>query len=172
MSLDGEKDLEKKLREMARLKVKKEVAQAIQTVRAAAVARVHVITGELRRSIFAEIEEQGDSTIGTCYTNKEYAVYVEMGTGPVGQEHHEGISPKEQPVYVQHPWWIHESQVDKETAERYHWFFIDTPEGRFYQCRGQAAHPFLYPALKDNQETILKDFKSELLFHLEEKIKK
>ena len=66
------------------------------------------------------------------------------------------------PAYVQKPWWIHESQVDKETAERYHWFFIDTPEGRFYQCSGQAAQPFLYPALKNNEKRVAKNMENAL----------
>ena len=35
-----------------------------------------------------------------------------------------------------------------------------TPQGRFYQCTGQPAHPFLYPALHDNEDKILKNMKA------------
>lgn len=108
--------------------------------------------GELRQSIKTSVERQDSMVVGTVYTNKEYAPYVEFGTGPKGEENHAGISPMVTPSYTQSPWWIHESQVDKAAAEAYHWFYIDTPEGRFYQSNGQAAHPFMYPALKNNEE--------------------
>ena len=88
------------------------------------------------------------------------APYVEFGTGPKGQADHAGISPEVTPVYTQAPWWIHESQIDRRTAEKYRWFYIDTPQGRFYQCTGQPAHPFLYPALHDNEDKILKNMKA------------
>lgn len=98
--------------------------------------------------------------VGTCWTNRAYAPYVEFGTGPKGQADHAGISPEVTPVYTQAPWWIHESQIDRRTAEKYRWFYIDTPQGRFYQCTGQPAHPFLYPALHDNEDKILKNMKA------------
>ena len=85
------------------------------------------------------------------------APYVEFGTGPKGQADHAGISPDVTPVYSQSPWWIHESQVDRTIAERYRWFYIDTPQGRFYQCTGQPAHPFMYPALHDNEDKIMEN---------------
>ncbi len=112
--------------------------------------------GELRGSIFIDVEHTQGMVRGTCFTNKEYAAYVEFGTGPRGQENHANISPNANPVYHQGPWWIHESQIGRETAEKYRWFYIDTPEGRFYQCSGQAAHPFMYPALKNSEDDVLK----------------
>ncbi len=108
--------------------------------------------GELRQSIRTAVEKQDSSVVGTVYTNKAYAAYVEFGTGPKGEENHAGISPVYTPAYVQSPWWIHESQVDAAAAEAYHWFCIETPEGKFYQSTGQAAQPFMYPALKNNEE--------------------
>lgn len=82
---------------------------------------------------------------------------MEFGTGPRGREDHAGISPNVSPSYTQKPWWIHESQIDARTAEKYGWFHIDTPEGRFYQCSGQAAQPFMYPALKNNEQKIIRE---------------
>ena len=108
--------------------------------------------GELRQSIQTSVEKQDEMVIGTVYTNKAYAAYVEFGTGQKGEENHAGISPLVTPAYTQSPWWIHESQVDAAAAEAYHWFYIDTTEGRFYQSTGQAAQPFMYPALKNNEE--------------------
>ena len=83
---------------------------------------------------------------------------MEFGTGPKGQANHEGISPDVAVSYSQSPWWIHESQVGRETAERYGWPCIDTPDGRFYRCSGQAAQPYMYPALKNNEQEIERIF--------------
>lgn len=107
--------------------------------------------GELRQSIRTLVSTRDGRTQGITYTNKKHAPYVELGTGPKGEADHAGISPSVNPVYTQSPWWIHESQIDKESAEQYHWFYIDTKDGRFYQCAGQPAQPFLYPALKNNE---------------------
>lgn len=134
--------------------VKKAVGQGVKIAQAGAVLLCPVGDGELRQSIKTRVEIEDKRVIGIVYTNKKYAAYVELGTGPIGEANHAGISPEVHPAYSQSPWWIHESQVDAETAEKYHWFAIDTPEGRFYQCSGQAAQPFLYPGLRDNEEII------------------
>lgn len=150
-------ELDKKLKQLAEIDMKRAVAQAIQTVKSAAVNNCSVDTGELRQSIYAEVTGDSNRAEGIYWTNKAYAPYVEFGTGPKGQADHAGISPDVAPVYTQSPWWIHESQVDRRVAEKYRWFYIDTPEGRFYQCTGQPAHPFMYPALHDNEDKILSD---------------
>lgn len=153
-------ELDKKLKQLAEIDMKRAVAQAIQIVRLAAVNNCHADTGELRQSIYAEVTGDSTRAVGTCWTNKAYAPYVEFGTGPKGQADHAGISPDVTPVYTQSPWWIHESQVDRRVAEKYRWFYIDTPEGRFYQCTGQPAHPFMYPALHDNEDKILSNMRA------------
>lgn len=124
-------------------------------VRDAAVMLVPVNHGELRHSIRRSHERLEDGARGVVYTNKEYASYVEFGTGPKGEENHAGISPNFTPTYTQTPWWIHESQIDAQTAEKYHWFYIETPDGRFYQVTGQPAQPFLYPALHDTKDEVV-----------------
>lgn len=96
---------------------------------------------------------------------------LEFGTGPKGQENHAGISPEITPAYTQNPWWIHESQVDRRVAEKYHWFYMDTPDGRFYLCTGQPAYPFMYPALKDSQDQILEGMKADFSAAIKESIK-
>ena len=162
MSVSGIEELEHKLKTMSDPNLQQAVSTGIQIVRSAAVMNCHVDMGELRQSIYAEVSEQDRKVIGTCWTDKEYAPYVEFGTGPKGQENHAGISSEVTPAYTQAPWWIHESQVDKRVAEKYHWFHIDTPKGRFYQCTGQPAYPFMYPALKDNEDLILKEMITSL----------
>lgn len=158
-------DLESKLDvlgQVAEENMEKIVGQQLKWVQSAAMLLCPVHDGELRSSIQMRTENAGDMVVGTAYTNKEYAPYVEFGTGPKGEADHSGISPAVPVAYSQSPWWIHESMVDAKTAEEYRWAYIDTPEGRFYRCSGQAAQPFLYPALKDNEERITKSMQTAL----------
>ena len=137
--------------------MEKAVGNAMQIVRTEARLMCPVNHGELRRSIKAVVKREDDCIEGTCYTNSKYAKYVELGTGPAGEADHAGISPTVNPVYTQSPWWVHESAFESQSdAERYGWFFIDTPEGRFYRISGQPAQPFMYPALKNNEERVTK----------------
>lgn len=112
--------------------------------------------GELRDSIRVRVETRDGYVIGTCYTNKAYAVFVEMGTGPKGQADHAGIAPGIPVAYTPEPWWVHEgpgeNEVSRETGEGYHWFHIDTKQGRFYKVEGQPAQPYMYPAYKAVEE--------------------
>ena len=146
MSAEGLDELEIKLDQLEDVDLNKAIGNAIQTVRS-------------------------DTVTGVCWTNKPYATYLEFGTGPKGQENHAGISPEITPAYTQNPWWIHESQVNRRVAEKYHWFYLDTPDGRFYLCTGQPAYPFMYPALKDSQDQILEGMKADFSAAIKESIK-
>lgn len=161
----GEKAVTDALKEVSDIDLRRGVARGIMMVQEAAKEGCRSQTGELRESIYTSMEGEGEIVRGVCYTNKSYAPYVEFGTGPAGQAHHEGISPEVAVAYTQSPWWIHEgsgpNEIDRETAEFYHFFHIDTPQGRFYQCTGQPARPFLYPALKNNEERIMQIIKEE-----------
>lgn len=160
--IEGIGKLEKRFENYEKVDMTRPISKAILHVQAAAKAGCRAVSGELRESIFVSVEQEGKHTVGTCYTNKLYAPYVEFGTGPKGQENHAGISPDVSVAYTQTPWWIHESQIDREAAERYHWFCVDTPKGRFYQCTGQPARPFMYPALKDNEEEVTQIIQDEI----------
>jgi len=150
--IEGMSGLEKRLNELDRTDLSNGIGKAISFVQEAAKSGCPVHDGELRESIYVSVETEGEVVRGTCYTNKGYGPYVEFGTGPKGQASHEGISPNVAVAYTQNPWWIHESQIDKAVAEKYHFFSIKTPQGIFYQCTGQAAQPFMYPALKNNKD--------------------
>ena len=147
----GKKEITDAFQKTAAVNMYDAVSKSIKTVQAEAKTRCPVNDGELRGSIYTAIETSSEKIVGICYTNKKYAQYVEFGTGPKGQKQHAGISPDVAYAYVQSPWWIHESMIGRKTAEKYKWFYVDTPDGRFYQCTGQAAQPFLYPALKNNE---------------------
>lgn len=47
--------------------------------------------GSLRQSIHTATERTEDGVRSEVYTNSIYAPFVEFGTGPTGQAHHEGI---------------------------------------------------------------------------------
>lgn len=128
--------------------------------------------GELRGSIKTSVMEDAGKVTVAVYTNKKHGVFVEIGTGPKGQANHAGISPAVTPAYSQSPWWIHESQIDKDVAEEYHWYFIDTPDGRFYECSGQAAQPYMYPALKNNEERVTRNISNYLAREIRKAVKK
>lgn len=111
-------------------------------------------SGDLRKSISVTITEAPAELTAHIGSWLEYAIYVEVGTGPKGAANHAGISPDIQPAYTMSPWWVHESQIPPGTGEKYHWYSIETDQGTFYQVTGQPARPFLYPALKDNEQVI------------------
>ena len=133
----------------------KHLKQAGQYVQTAAKLLAPADSGYLRNSIFLDVDTVEDGLEATVYTNVQYAPYVEFGTGPKGFANHSGVSPEVTVAYTMEPWWIHESQIDPAVAERYHWFYIDTEQGRFYRCDGQPAQPFMYPALHDNTKTVV-----------------
>lgn len=128
-------------------------------VRDAAVINTPVGFGQLKQSIRTDVYDDNGEHVAEVFTKKPYAGYVELGTGPKGAANHAGISPNISPTYTPEAWWIHESQLDAGTGEKYGWYHIDTKDGRFYLCYGQAAQPFLYPALADNKQLILKALK-------------
>lgn len=132
------------------------VKEAGQFVRGAAVENCPAFSGYLRSNIYCDFDESEDGARAEVYTNVSYAPYVELGTGPRGAANHAGISPNVTPVYTLEPWWIHESQVDRVIAEMYRWPHIDTSDGRFYKCSGQPARPFMYPALKENEDKVIR----------------
>lgn len=172
--IEGRKELGRKfaaLEQIADHQMENIVKNQLKHVQAAAKLLCPVSQGELRNSIRFSVQRVDDRVVGMVYTNKAYAPYVEFGTGPKGEAEHSGISPAVSPSYSQSPWWIHESQIDKEAAERYHWFYLDTPDGRFYQCTGQPAQPFMYPALKDNEERIVRNMQNHIARELRKESK-
>lgn len=108
-----------------------------------------VNSGELRNEgiqVKAEAKSIGEA-IAVVYVTKEYGIYVELGTGPVGQANHSGISSEISVSYRSTPWYVHESQID---VGPYHFQKV----GEFYKMYGQPAQPYLYPALKNNEKRV------------------
>ncbi len=120
-------------------------------------------TGALARSVRVKNEVKNNLITSTVYTNSEYAPYYEFGTGPNGQENHQGISPKVSPHYSQRGWMIPADAMSVDKAEAYG-FRIAYKNGEpvGYYTKGQMARPFMYPALHDQEDTINKN--TERLF--------
>ena len=120
--------------------------------------------GELRQSIKTKVEATEGMVTGTVYTNKKYAAYVEFGTGPVGQDDHEGISPEVNPAYSQKGWWFPGNKVTERDAAKYHWPSMTTEDGKtLYFIQGQPAQPFMYPALKGIEDIVCMNLKASLV---------
>ena len=91
----------------------------------------------LKNTIHMQVRDNDDETIGRVYTNSDHAIYVEFGTGTKGGGH-----PKSAELgytYRTTPW-------------------VYTPDGgqHFYRTKGMVARPYMYPALKRNEQAIKK----------------
>lgn len=101
-----------------------------------------VKSGDLRKSIRKSTKRYKGKIVSRVYTNSDHAAYVEFGTGKVGE-----ITNKNNNVnvaYKQDKWRVNIPNVG------YRW--ID----------GQPAQPYLYPALKNNEDRIMKNIKEDL----------
>lgn len=151
----------------------KSVKKATGFVRDDARLRVSVNTGDLRRSIFDDLQRTNEGVLGKVSTNSDHAMYVEFGTGPNGEEEHEGISPEVNPQYSQRGWIIPAKAMSKETAELYGLGIVEkNGEMIGYRTNGQPARPFLYPALADNLDQIQRNIAKDLASAIKKGIKK
>ncbi len=80
MSIDVHK-LIRKFDNMADVDLRKGVSRALKTVKGEAKLLCPGDCGELRNWIMTTVEGTSDSVIGTCFTDKRYGPYVELGTG-------------------------------------------------------------------------------------------
>lgn len=115
-----------------------------ETVQAEAKLLCLVDIGDLRDSIEVKTEISGNEIVSTLYTNSDHAAYVEFGTGKVGED---------TPVPEKYPGELSYKQ-DK-------WLAVIPDVGPRY-IAGQPAQPFMYPALKNNEEKVIKDIEKDL----------
>ena len=97
--LIGADSLIAKCRKLYGAKSNEIVGQAVlhaakTVVQAEAKLRAPANEGELRNSIKVRVKIEGDRVFGEVFTNSDHGAYVELGTGPKGQENHSGISPE------------------------------------------------------------------------------
>lgn len=129
--------------------------------------------GSLRQSIHTATERTEDGVRSEVCTNSIYAPFVEFGTGPTGQAHHEGISPNVDPVYSQSGWTMPADAMSPEDAEQYGFGIARGKDGEIigYYTKGQVAQPFLYPAFKTMEKTAAKEIEEALAREMERRLK-
>ena len=95
--------------------------------------------GGLRNSIHMKVEQSGDGIVGKVFAGGGHAMYVEFGTGVVGEASNYPKAGELGLKYAQYSWTY-------------------TPDGgeHFYTTKGYRARPFMYPALNQNKAQIKK----------------
>lgn len=130
--------------------IKAGVSRGAKLVQREAKLLVATNSGRTRNSIRTKV----DGLKGIVYTNEPAAAFLEFGTGRIGANNHNGISPNVNPTYRTTPWWFHQDMVDEGYLSAYHFHTIETPVGKFYRSEGQPAQPFMYPALRNNEKKV------------------
>ena len=100
--------------------------------------------GQLRNSIRTTTRKSKNKVTSLVHTNTEYAAYVEFGTGKVGET---------TPVDNKYPGPL----AYKQTKWK-----ANIPDVGWRYVAGQPAQPFLYPALKNNEEKVIDNIANEL----------
>lgn len=133
----------------------KSMARQTKFVQGAAKMLAPVDTGMLRQTISREVKAEKGKVTGIVACWSEYGAYVEFGTGRVGEESNPESASKLGITYKQDGW-------------------VYTPDGgeNFYYTEGQPAQPFMYPALKDNEKTIIKNIQRDIKKAIDEVAKK
>lgn len=125
-------------------------------------------SGELLGSLKNEVVVNAQGKIvGRVWSDKEHAIYRELGTGPVGEASQKDLPEGVVPVYSQKPWFIPVQKVDIDLEAVYGIPRITIQGKDFYITKGQPARPFLYPSLKELTEQAPEIYKK----HVQKKLK-
>lgn len=108
--------------------------------------------GDLRNSIKGNVKKYKGKIVGVVSTNSDHAAYVEFGTGRVGERTNKNTSVNVS--YKQDKWLVNIPDVGPRWIE------------------GQPAQPYLYPALKNNEERIIENIKEDIKKAIREVAKK
>lgn len=101
-------------------------------------------TGDLRQSIQCNTVQANGKVSSVISTNSDHAPYVEFGTGPKGEH---------TPV---------ENKYPGELAYKQDKWLVNIPDVGWRYIEGQPAQPYLYPALKNNRETVVNNIKEDI----------
>jgi HK97 gp10 family phage protein len=150
MSNGSIKNIDKLLKKLDSLNInskqelKKSMERNIKMVQGEAKLLCPVDNGDLMNSIITSVKETSRGITATVSTNYETAPYVEFGTGRKGET--TSVSDKYPgPLsYKQDKWKVNIPDVGVRWIE------------------GQPAQPYLYPALKNNEELVKKNIASDL----------
>ena len=128
--------------------------KATQLVHGQAKDLAPVDKGDLAGSIHMQVKDTGEELQGRVYTNKEYAPYVEFGTGVTGN----GTYP-------------HKIEGLNLVYRDKGWAYYDEDKGEWIYTKGQEAQPYMYPALNMHKKTIKRILKEGVHTKLKENCK-
>lgn len=126
-----------KFDKIAKLDLVQKLNRATALVHGQAKALAPVDTGDLAGSIRMDVKKTDKQIQGRVYTNKEYAPYVEFGTGVKGNG-----------TYPYKVKGLNLTYKDKG------WAYWDEKEDKYIYTKGQVAQPYMYPALKRSTKQI------------------
>lgn len=107
-------------------------------------------SGELLGSLKNEVVINAQNQIvGRVWSDKQEALFREVGTGPVGEASPKDLPDGITPVYSQTAWFIPTKDVAVDLEAIYGIPRVTVQGTDFYITKGQPARPFLYPSLVD-----------------------
>ncbi len=126
-------------------------------------AKAPTDTSGLKSSIEDFQEEKENEIIGGAVTTNEYAAYVEFGTGPTGTNAGHPLDSDLGIVRKTDPW-LGKIPITAENESKFHSLSEKEKEQGFaYRyVHGQEPIPFMYEAMEEAKEDILKEFSSVL----------
>ena len=99
-----------------------------------------IFTGELKSSIHSELKISTDTmVIFSVVASSEHAVFVEFGTGQVGQE-----APYPYPFPNDVNWNYNTGETIFEISPGQYGWFYPGKDGQWYFTQGMPARPFMY----------------------------
>ena len=116
--------------------------------------------GDLKNSIHINIEAEGDTVSGKVYTTNDHAMYVEFGTGPVGEKSKKEIPPGVAIQYKDKGWLIPVEYFPD--YKKYGIVAIEVKGALFVPTKGQKAQQFMTTAAKMNDATLGKNVSTEV----------
>lgn len=107
-------------------------------------------SGELLGSLNNEVVINAQHQIvGRVWSDKQEALFREVGTGPVGEASQKDLPEGFTPVYSKTAWFIPAKDVAVDLEAIYGIPRVTVQGTDFYITKGQPARPFLYPSLVD-----------------------
>lgn len=133
----------KDIRKMCESLVRKLTEQGIEIAKMQIASLNAVATGELEQSIQG-VYFPGER-LGVVYSDCPYALFVEYGTGPVGEKSKHPEYGKAQWAYNIGPR-IGPNKRHPEWGDG--WLYFNEKDGHWHWTSGQPARPYMYNTLK------------------------
>lgn len=149
----AQKELEKyrdSLEYKARLLAETLAERGVEIARVRVASLDAIFTGELISSIHSEYKgSQKGGAVFAVVTDNSHCVFVEFGTGMIGQE---SPYPYELPEGVS--WQYASGKTIRQLADgRYGWFY--PKDGQWYFTEGMPARPFMYETSLELQKIVV-----------------